>query len=114
MNGAVDIRPLSRFEDLTAAVGLQRTVWGYSQADVDSSAILVIASRYIGHVLGAFDGEDLAGFALSFHTADAKRTHSHRVGVLPRFQNQGVGRLLKLAQRETSIGGNYPVADLCQ
>ncbi len=99
----MQIRPLTRFEELTAAVDLQRDVWGYGDADVDSRAILVIASRYVGHVLGAFDREKLVGFALSFHTPDAARMHSHRVGVLPGYQNKGVGRSLKLAQREVSL-----------
>ena len=104
LSSGLQIRPLTRFEELSAAVDLQRDVWGYGEADVDSRAILVIAGRYIGHVLGAFDGEKLVGFALSFHTQDAKRMHSHRVGVLPDYQNQGVGRRLKLAQREASLG----------
>lgn len=103
MNGGLHIRPLSRFEEFNAAVELQRAVWGYSDAEVDSRAILMIASRYIGHVLGAFDADKLVGFALSFHTSNAKRMHSHRVGVFPSYQNRGVGRSLKLAQREASL-----------
>ena len=99
----VQIRPITGIEDLSAAVDLQRTVWGYGDADLDSRTILTIASRFVGHVLGAFDGEALVGFALSFYTQDARRMHSHRVGVLPTYQSQGVGRSLKLAQREIAI-----------
>jgi predicted GNAT superfamily acetyltransferase len=100
---SVQLQVLTRLEHLGAAVDLQRAIWGSEYADVESRSLLVVASRFAGQVLGAFDGETLIGFALSFHTPAWGRLHSHRVGVHPEHQNRGVGRLLKLAQREHAL-----------
>jgi predicted GNAT superfamily acetyltransferase len=99
----IAIQPLSSLQHLEAAVALQRDIWGYSDLDTDSRAVLIIASRFIGQVFGAFDGDTLIGMALAFYTGTPGRLHSHRVGVLPQYQNQGIGRELKLAQRADAI-----------
>jgi predicted GNAT superfamily acetyltransferase len=90
---------------------LQRTIWGYSDIDVESRALLVVASHFAGQVIGAFAEERLIGFALAFWTNrnGEVRLHSHRVGVLPEYQNLGVGRTLKLAQREDAIARGIKV-----
>ncbi len=102
-SGGVLVGPLSQGKHLDAAVELQRRIWGYTDVDVDSRAMLVIAQRFVGQLLGAFDGETLIGLALSFRTAEPGRLHSHRLGVLPEYQNRGVGRTLKLAQRDAAL-----------
>ena len=101
----INIQPLTDLEHFDEAVALQRTIWGYSDLDVESRALLVIASRFAGQFLGAFDEGRLIGIALSFFTASGSelRLHSHRVGVLPDYQNKGIGRMLKLAQREDAL-----------
>jgi predicted GNAT superfamily acetyltransferase len=106
---AVNIRPLGGQSDLEAAVALQQAVWGYSDLEVDSRAVLTIASRFIGQVLGAFYEERMIGLALAFATVPFGRLHSHRVGVLPEYQNLGIGRKLKLAQREDALARNVPI-----
>lgn len=107
MNALADtgirIEPLSGLDDLDAAVEIQKAIWGYADVEVDSRALLVIASRFIGSLLGAFEGDALVGMALAFHTASPERLHSHRVGVLREYQNRGIGRALKLAQREQAM-----------
>jgi predicted GNAT superfamily acetyltransferase len=59
----------------------------------------------VGQLIGAFDDEKLIGIALSFYAAPGGqlRLHSHRVGVLPEYQNRGIGRMLKLAQRRDAL-----------
>jgi predicted GNAT superfamily acetyltransferase len=106
---AVTIRPLSGQSDLDAAVALQQAVWGYSDLEVDSRAILTIATRFIGQVLGAFHEQRMVGLALAFAALPFGRLHSHRVGVLPVYQNLGIGRKLKLAQRDDALARNVPV-----
>jgi predicted GNAT superfamily acetyltransferase len=102
----IKIEPLADLEHLDQAVALQKTIWGYRDIDVESRALLVIAGRFIGQALGAFDEGRLIGIALAFFSVSENelRLHSHRVGVLPEYQNQGVGRMLKLAQREDALG----------
>jgi predicted GNAT superfamily acetyltransferase len=99
----ISIRPLLSHEELDKAVALQREVWGYLDLEVDSRAILTVASRFAGQVIGAFDQDRLVGFSLAFATLPLGRLHSHRVGIHPGYQNLGIGRRLKLAQRLDSL-----------
>ncbi len=105
VSDSICIQSLEKLEHLDAAVALQREVWGYSDVEVDSRALLVVASRFAGQVLGAFDGGHLVGFALAFGVvaAGSPRLHSHRVGILSEYQDRGLGRRLKLAQREDAL-----------
>lgn len=101
----IKIEPLVNLEHLDAAVALQQTIWGYRDLDVESRALLVIASRFVGQIFGAFDDGRLIGMALAFFTASGSelRLHSHRVGVLSEYQNRGIGRMLKQAQRDDAL-----------
>jgi predicted GNAT superfamily acetyltransferase len=107
----INFQPLTDLEHLDEVVTLQRTIWGYSDLDLESRALMVIASHFVGQLLGAFDEGRLIGVALAFFTAAGSelRLHSHRVGVLPEYQNQGIGRMLKLAQREDALGRGIDV-----
>jgi predicted GNAT superfamily acetyltransferase len=116
---AITIRPLRTRQELDAAVALQGQVWGYSNLDVDSPSMLTVASRFCGQTLGAFKQcpgqlpgelpsqltapESLIGFSLAFASLPFGHLHSHRVGVHPDYQNLGIGRKLKLAQREDAL-----------
>lgn len=101
----INIQPLLDLEHLDEVVALQRTIWGYTDLDVESRALLVVTSHFAGQLLGAFDGGKLIGVALAFFTASGSelRLHSHRAGVLQEYQNQGIGRMLKLAQRQDAL-----------
>lgn len=101
----ITIEPLTDLEHLDEAVTLQKTIWGYRDLDVESRALLVVASRFAGQLFGAFDGDRLIGIALAFFATSGSdlRLHSHRVGILPEYQDQGIGRRLKLAQREDAL-----------
>lgn len=106
MPTSIRVQPLAEFGHLNEAVALGKTIWGYSDLDIESPALLVIASRFVGQVIGAFDEKKLVGIALAFCAiaGSEMRLHSHRVGVLPEYQNRGIGRMLKLAQRQDAIG----------
>jgi predicted GNAT superfamily acetyltransferase len=90
---------------LEACVDLQRQVWGYSDADLAPVPILIVARKTGGHVLGAFDEGRLVGFTLAFAGFRAGRpyVHSHYLAVIPEYRDRGVGRALKLAQREQCL-----------
>jgi predicted GNAT superfamily acetyltransferase len=57
-------------------------------------------------VLLARSGKEAAGFALAFPAFhdELRYLHSHIVGVVPEYQNLGVGRQIKLKQRELALG----------
>ncbi|HEX3660878.1 MAG TPA: GNAT family N-acetyltransferase [Acidobacteriaceae bacterium] len=64
---------------------------------------MIIASRFIGQIFGAYDADRLVGMALAFYADKPACLHSHRVGILPEYQNQGIGYRLKLAQRDDAL-----------
>jgi predicted GNAT superfamily acetyltransferase len=109
----IEVRPLREIEEMRAAVDLQRRVWGYAEADTVPDQMFVVARESGGQVLAAYDGEAPVGFALAFaglHGGKA-HLHSHMVGVLPEYQDRGVGRLLKLAQREDALARGIPLIE---
>lgn len=101
----ISVRPLHDIDDMRICVDLQRRIWGYSETDIVPDAMFAVAEHSGGQVLGAWHDDQLVGFALAFaaRRSAVEYLHSHMVGVVPEFQDRGVGRLLKLAQREDAI-----------
>jgi predicted GNAT superfamily acetyltransferase len=99
------IRTLQNVEEMSIGVKLQHRIWGYSAIDTVPDQMFIVAKESGGQVLGAFHKSDAVGFALAFAAIHGRTPylHSHMVGVAPEFQNQGVGKLLKLAQRDDAI-----------
>jgi predicted GNAT superfamily acetyltransferase len=108
------VRACRSHTDLKLCIDLQRRVWGFEEEDVVPAAIFVVALHTGGHVFCAFDGDRAVGFALAFsaeHHDGRRFWHSHMVGVLPEYQNKGVGRLLKLHQRDEGLRLGIPVIE---
>ncbi|HXN22773.1 MAG TPA: GNAT family N-acetyltransferase [Candidatus Dormibacteraeota bacterium] len=101
----VIVRPFRDSREMEICVSLQRRVWEYDDIDVVPGPIFVVAAKTGGQVIGAFRANHAVGFALSFPAIRETRVHlfSHMVAVLPEFQDIGVGRRLKLAQRDHAI-----------
>src|ERR1700739_4142274 len=99
------IRPLREVGEMSIGVDLQRRVWGYTEIDTVPDQIFIVTRESGGQVLGAFHEDKAIGFALAFAGVHGGRIHlhSHMVAVLPEFQDRGVGRMLKLAQRDDAI-----------
>ena len=59
-----------------------------------------------GQVLGAFEGDKLVGYTLALAGVrhGVPYLHSHMTGVLAAYRDRGVGRQLKLYQREEALG----------
>jgi predicted GNAT superfamily acetyltransferase len=91
--------------DFSLAVGLQQAIWGYTELDTVPDQMFVVANKTGGQTLVAFDGDKAVGFALAFVGLKngCAYLHSHMVGVLEEYRDRGVGRLLKLAQREDAL-----------
>jgi predicted GNAT superfamily acetyltransferase len=96
----IQVHPLGSTQELDLVVNLQRLIWSYSDLEVEGRSILTVAPQFSGRLLGAFVGGEVVGFSLAFVALERRCLHSHRVGVLPDYQNSGIGRALKLAQRE--------------
>lgn len=100
----VVIRPPETIKDYRAIEWLQAEIWG-SIEDATPAHILLTIAKEGGVVLLAVDDDRPVGFAFGFPalTADGGvKLASHQAGVLPAYQNSGLGYSLKLAQRETA------------
>lgn len=90
------------------AAELYRSVFGYDHPayGVNPRLLAGIAANG-GSVVGALDPDDrLVGFAYGFLGTDGDRTYhySQAAVVAPGLQSKGLGRRLKLAQREVALG----------
>ena len=103
---AVEIRVLQDLAEFEETLRIQSEVWGFSEVDQVPSRLLGIARFIGGLVLGAYDGARLVGFSLAFPGFKPSGTaywHSHMTAVLPAYQNSGLGRRIKLRQREEAM-----------
>jgi len=97
-----DIRPLDGEDELSQCVQLQRDTWGDDFRELVAPAVLQVVQKVGGLALGAFDASgELVGFLFGITGIRAGRpAHwSHMVAVRDDWQNRGVGRRLKAAQR---------------
>jgi len=104
-NPGITIRELSTVAELELAIQLEKEVWRCDDSDV-VPITLAVATRAAGSIwLGAFEGDDLIGFAFALPSFDEGGTafHSHTLGVGEAYQSSGVGYQLKLAQREKAL-----------
>ena len=87
--------------DFHACEDVQLAVWGGSEREIVPYDILRAIAHAGGAVVGAWDGGQMVGMALSFvawGTGGAYH-HSHLLGVRPAYRRAGVGWQLKMAQR---------------
>lgn len=110
---AVEIRTLSELSEFDLCVEIETAVWGYDPADMIPRRMFLLASRIGGQVMGAFAGGTMAGFAMALpgYRHGHPYLHSHMVGVLPEFRNLGLGRKLKLAQREDALARGFELME---
>jgi predicted GNAT superfamily acetyltransferase len=101
----IRIRAMEEAQEMSVFVELQQRIWGYAPLDTVPDQIFIVARKTGGQVMTAYDGNTPVGFALAFAAMRDGLTylHSHMVGVVEEYQNRGVGRLLKLAQREDAL-----------
>lgn len=103
----IEIRPLTTHSEFQEAVQLQQQIWGFEEIELLPLRLFVVATKVGGQAFGAFDGKRMVGFCLAIPGLKAggkSYIHSHMLGVLPDYRDAGVGRKLKLAQREEAIG----------
>ncbi|MGA9978495.1 MAG: GNAT family N-acetyltransferase, partial [Candidatus Sulfotelmatobacter sp.] len=101
----VVIRPCHGLEELRACVALQKEVWNFTDAELIPLRMFVVAEKVGGQVMGAFAGSDMVGFALSVPGTRSGHVylHSHMLAVRKDHRNSGLGRRLKLLQREDAL-----------
>jgi predicted GNAT superfamily acetyltransferase len=102
----IELRALTAQAELQEAVRLQKQIWGFDEIELLPVRLFVVATKVGGQVFGAFDGSQMIGFLLAIpghKPGGSGYLHSHMMGVLPDYRNHGVGRMLKLRQREEAL-----------
>jgi predicted GNAT superfamily acetyltransferase len=109
----LELRSCSTLEEFNACVDLQREVWGFSDLDLVPLRVFSVASKIGGQVIGAWDGDTMVGFAFSLPGSHRRYPylHSHMLGVKESYRNTGLGRRIKLFQREDAIGRGYDLIE---
>lgn len=106
MNADIQVRKCEELEEFQCCVELQKRIWGEADLEVEPVTTFVVAAHTGGQVLGAFDGGSMIGYTLAMVGLrdGVAYLHSHMTGVLSSYRDRGVGRMLKLFQRDEALG----------
>ncbi|MBM3769291.1 MAG: GNAT family N-acetyltransferase, partial [Acidobacteria bacterium] len=102
----IEVRNITATEDLREAVRLQKEIWGFEDLELLPVRMFVVANKVGGQTMAAFDGSRMVGFLIAvpgIKTDGTHYLHSNMMGVVADYRNAGVGRTLKLAQREEAL-----------
>jgi predicted GNAT superfamily acetyltransferase len=102
---SIVVRNCHGLDELRACVALQKEVWNFTDTDLVPLRMFVVAEKVGGQVMGAFNDNEMVGFALSVPGTRSGHVylHSHMLAVRKDHRNSGLGRRLKLLQREEAL-----------
>ena len=105
MSRDIQVRKCGALEEFHCCVELQRQIWGEADLEVEPVTAFVLAAHTGGQVLGAFEDGRMIGYTLAVVGLrdGVPYLHSHMTGVLRDYRDRGVGRMLKLWQREEAL-----------
>ena len=101
----MQIREINGIDELRAVEDMQIEVWGIKEREIVSALTLIPVVAVGGILLGAFDEGTLVGFVYGFpgFEGDERIIHSDMLAVRKTYRDRGVGRALKLAQRDRAL-----------
>jgi predicted GNAT superfamily acetyltransferase len=120
----IAIRHCTTVSEYDECVLVEHAVWGPEIAV--PNGMFIVAHHTGGQVFAAYDGPNMIGFTLAVvgvrkfaphsgqTTAAGSYTpflHSHLTAVLNDYRNHGVGRRLKLFQREDALNRGFPLVE---
>jgi predicted GNAT superfamily acetyltransferase len=110
---SIVIRNCHELEELRTAVALQKEVWNFTDAELVPLRLFVVAEKVGGQVIGAFDGDEMIGFALAVPGVRDGNPylHSHMLAVRQNFRNGGLGRRIKQFQREEALERGFALIE---
>ncbi|HXY47917.1 MAG TPA: GNAT family N-acetyltransferase [Terriglobales bacterium] len=110
---SVTIRLCHDLEEMRTAVALQKEVWNFTDEELVPLRLFVVAEKVGGQVIGAFAAGEMVGFALSVPGVRNGRAylHSHMLAVRKDHRNGGLGRRIKLFQREDAIARGFELVE---
>ncbi len=102
----IEVRSLTENSEFEEAVALQKTIWGFEEIELLPVRLFVVATKVGGQVFGGYDDGRMVAFLLAIPGLKPQGQyylHSHMMGVLSEYRNAGIGRMLKLKQREEAL-----------
>jgi len=111
--GSIMIRNCQGLDDMRACVALQKEVWNFTDIELVPLRIFIVASKIGGQVIGAFDGNQLVGFAFAIPGTRGGHSflYSHMLAVREQYRDAGLGRRLKLAQRDDTLARGFELME---
>lgn len=105
----IEIRVLTNAAEMASVSTVFQQVWGTVTPLVETELLCAIAHSG-GYVIGAYDSHNIIGASFGFlgRYEGAEALHSHVTGILPGVQHSGVGRTIKLHQREWAAERGIP------
>ena len=113
MSREIAVRSCHGLEEYRGCIDLQKEVWNFSDLDVVPLRLFVVAEKVGGQIIGAFDGEQMVGFAMSVPGTRGGHPylHSHMLAVRESYRNLGLGQRLKLKQREDALARGFELIE---
>lgn len=109
-----EIHQLETLEEFAHVVRLQQEIWGFQDVELLPLRLFIVASEIGGQVLGAYDGPKLVAFCLcipGLKPSGKSYLHSQMLGVLSPYRNTGLGRSMKLKQREFALAAGVDLIE---
>lgn len=105
MIGDIVIRRCSGIEESRMCLDLQKEVWGFSDIELVPLRLFVVAEKVGGQVIGAFEADSMVAFALAIpgNRNGHLYLHSHMLAVREGYRDRGLGRAVKLFQRQDAL-----------
>jgi predicted GNAT superfamily acetyltransferase len=94
-------------------LALEKEVWGFDDLELVPARFFVVGERVGGHILGAWDGASLVAFVFGIPAVrpGVSYIHSHMLAVKEGYRNTGLGREMKLFQREVAMAGGFDLVE---
>lgn len=113
---AISIHPIHELNKMAEIEPVEQEIWGIADIEVTCTHTLHALVENGGSLIGAYDEDRLVGFVLGIPAiindlnrplTDRLKLYSYMAGVRPSYQGQGIGKRLKLAQREDALRQGY-------
>ncbi len=107
------VRKCHTLDEMSACVDLQKEVWNFTDAELVPLRVFVVAEKIGGQVIGAFDEGKMVAFALSLPGSRGGHSylHSQMLAVRHQYRNAGLGRQIKLFQRDDALARGFELIE---
>ena len=105
----LEIRTLETIEEFLRLPDIEKSAWGFSDAEVEPHHMMTRVHKYGGLVQGLFLDGEMTGFSYAIigKWEESYFIYSHMVAVKQKLQGKGYGFMLKKAQREAILNMGY-------